>query len=104
MARKKRHDIEPRAVIQALRRGGDEQLPPFHAGTVPEENPVNPTPPRPVAGVAVRVAFATHEGSRVLLRLEAYALLAGTLLLLLGIAALMWSTERLAEPPSPARG
>jgi proteasome-associated ATPase len=31
MARKNRHDIEPRAVIQALRRSGEEQLPPDEA-------------------------------------------------------------------------
>lgn len=31
MARKRQNDIEPRVVIQALRRGGDEQLPPDEA-------------------------------------------------------------------------
>jgi proteasome-associated ATPase len=31
MARKQRNDLEPRAVIQALRRSGDEQLPPEEA-------------------------------------------------------------------------
>ncbi len=45
------------------------------------------------------VLVSAYTALYVLLLLEAYALLAGTLLLLLGIGALMWSTQRLAEPP-----
>ncbi len=45
------------------------------------------------------VLLSAYTALYVLLLLEAYALLAGTLLLLLGIGALMWSTQRLAEPP-----